>query len=408
MLCNNKSMNNKTLIVALSCIDSRSSGYIMRSALEYASEHGDYDYLVITPEDSGKTHSFVVSDALLSKPLLFLDKCINKLSKPEDGFRSPILSLKLVKEIKKMIKGYSRIIFHIHSLHHIPYSFVPVLRFIKKHNYPCVYTFHDVWPFTGGCYNFEQHGCNGIEKRCKKCAFGYKKASKLYKIKIKSLIKMKNLVIAPVSNYCKKSLLKTELKDKCIEVVNVETNVKRLAPKEDLRKTLGIKENEKVIISVCAYWCSLKGVEYIYELAKKLPKDYKLLIVGNNFDATGYSNIIHLPFLDNLKELPYFFNISDAFASVTQGDNFPLVLVEAQCCGVPVVGFGHGGTPEEVSPKSGLMVGTDNNVNKLVEALIDTCENHPFKEEDIVANGELYSSGINNKKYFDIYESFKK
>ena len=45
-------MNNH-LIIELSCIDSRSSGYIMRSALEVANQAG-FDYIVATPENSKK------------------------------------------------------------------------------------------------------------------------------------------------------------------------------------------------------------------------------------------------------------------------------------------------------------------------------------------------------------------
>ena len=394
------------LIIAISCIDSRSSGYIMRSALEYAHENAGFSYMVLTPEASSKP--FSAPRTVFAQPKLFryADRVLNRLLRLPDGFGFPLLGLRVAKQIKMMAKNSQDVIVHVHSFHGTSFAMMPILRLIKRRNFGCVYTFHDVWPFTGGCYNFEQYGCKGYREGCRECAHGYQHSRHFAAKKINALMKIKRLVICPVSFYCARALSLTPLSVRNIEVVPVETDVREAAPDPHLKERLRIGAKDRVIISVCAYWCDLKGVSYIYEVAKRLPPSYKMLIVGSNFETKGYSNIIHVPFLDRVDELPRYLAISDCFVSVTQGDNSPLVLVEAQCCGVPIVGFGHGGTPELITSKSGLMVGTDNNVDRLVKALVDVCENHPFTKEDILASGMRFSSGIANEKYCRIYQSF--
>jgi len=47
---------------------------------------------------------------------------------------------------------------------------------------------------------------------------------------------------------------------------------------------------------------------------------------------------------------------SDVFFNPTREDTYPTVNMEALACGTPVVTFDVGGSPEIVSPKTGIIV----------------------------------------------------
>ena len=43
------------------------------------------------------------------------------------------------------------------------------IKFLSKKNIPVVFTVHDMWNFTGGCYYYTNVNCDGFKSGCKKC-----------------------------------------------------------------------------------------------------------------------------------------------------------------------------------------------------------------------------------------------
>ena len=206
----------------------------------------------------------------------------------------------------------------------------------------------------------------------------------------------------PCSNWLDSELKRSRLSSIPTIVNNGECSIEAYSGCSSLKKELGI-ENKKVVISVSAYWNDWKGIKYLYELAELMPDDYILLLVGGRVNKS-LANMIHVDSIKDSNKLAEYYSIADVFVSTTQADNLPLVLMEAQLCGLPVVGFGHGGTPEEITEKSGIMVGTDNSVEKLFEAIKYVVEKKPFKKEDIIASGNRFKKYESAKRQLFIYE----
>lgn len=147
-----------------------------------------------------------------------------------------------------------------------------------------------------------------------------------------------------------------------------------LAVNENYFKPIKIKEiNTKIKISTVSRVCRYKGYDFILNTLEKLPESIRKHIEWH-IAGTG-------PFLNELKlliekskmanqifihgfvpddELAKFYNNSDVFIlatretqTSTQVEGFGLVFLEAQACGVPVIGSRTGGIPDAIKHNNG-------------------------------------------------------
>lgn len=405
-------MNNK-IVVGINLGDYGSTGSIMRNCLEYAHENGDYDYLVIVPHSRGKSNTFGFKDKPVSFAYnLFVFRILKIHYWKADGFFDSLHTKRIIRKIKGLKKKYNSIIIHLHNIHHAYIDFRLLFRFFSKNkNIKIFYTLHDKWILTGGCYCCSYCKCNEWKKECSKvlrCPQGFDSKRpglhKNYLIKKKYLSLVKDqITLIPVSYWLARDLQSTYLKSFKTIVIHGECSIFPCTNIDfELRNKLKIKENDNVVISISPHWSKEKGSEFVIPLSKLLPDGFKLIIIGcgGPFER---DNIIHIESVEN-NLLPNYFSISDCFASLTQEDNLPLVLMESQICGVPVVGFGHGGTPEEINEQSGIMVGTDNDIYKLAKTIIDVVLNKRFSRENIMHNGNRFRKYEHAKKVYELYE----
>lgn len=71
----------------------------------------------------------------------------------------------------------------------------------------------------------------------------------------------------------------------------------------------------------------------------------------------GIRDRLHL--LGRLDDMPTFFQAIDLFCLTSWKEGYPLVLLEAQACGVPVIASNVGGVPEAVCPGTGRLIAPD-------------------------------------------------
>ena len=110
------------------------------------------------------------------------------------------------------------------------------------------------------------------------------------------------------------------------------------------RTSLGIAENARVLLSV-GRLAAEKNTRLLCEAFRRL-QGYHLVITGEGLqrdcverlrDETGA--VTWLPFLDSHDELLRLFHAADLFVHPGVQETFGLVTLEAQACGLPVVGI---------------------------------------------------------------------
>ena len=395
-------MKEKVLIIGINLSRFGSSGIIMMNALEYASINGPFDYFTFTPEgDDSDTH---LNYDKMNENFFF--KLKNYIiynifhKKPIDGEYYLENTLRIIKKIKAFKKCYKNIIVHLHTIHNAKIAIVPLYKFLSKERIKVVYTFHDSWPYTGGCYCYDYIKCEKWKSNCLDCPQKLYKTQKIFSERMKSLNLITNLNIVTVSNWEENEVQQSKIHYKSLRTIHGETNLVKPDFDVNLFKEKNNFIEKKIILSVAAYWNEWKGIKYLYSLSSLLPRNYQLLLVGGKTNLCG--DFLHIRSLPS-EELAKFYCIADVFVSTTQSESLGLTTCEAQICGVPIVGFGSGGSKETFTSKTGVLV-KNNDVCGMADAVIKICEGqYIFEKEDIIKQGMKFSKYANSPKYLELY-----
>lgn len=130
----------------------------------------------------------------------------------------------------------------------------------------------------------------------------------------------------------------------------------------DLRATLGVKDNEPLLI-YAGRIDHEKKTNVVVDAFKKLPRSWNAALVmlgdGKARDALakeceGYN--AHFPgFVDNRETLAKFLASSDIYVSGMEDETFGISIIEAQASGLPVVGVRAGAMIDRVRPHLGRL-----------------------------------------------------
>lgn len=110
--------------------------------------------------------------------------------------------------------------------------------------------------------------------------------------------------------------------------------------KSDLKKKLGFKKNDKVLIYVGRVEFE-QGSDYLLELIEKNPNK-KFLLIGEirdeNFKGKKFKNVVHIPHIPN-KKLSDYYNVTDMTLFFSKRNSYPYPPRESLACGIPVIVF---------------------------------------------------------------------
>jgi glycosyltransferase involved in cell wall biosynthesis len=134
----------------------------------------------------------------------------------------------------------------------------------------------------------------------------------------------------------------------------------------ELRKSLGIEPNDKVV-SLIARLYSSKGQQYLIEAAPKILAripDCKFLLVGSGEHETKFREQIqrngtHASFIftGHRDDIPELIAISDVVVRPSDMEGLPINLIEAMLMEKPVVATGIAGVPEMINHgENGYMI----------------------------------------------------
>lgn len=398
-------MQNRNLIIAINLGDHGSTGNIMLNTLEYAHKNGDFDVVACVPFKTVNQSKVPVFEfqTHIGPLKRILYKLINSLFYPiyNDGNYFNECTKKLIAFVKKYSKNYNKTIIHLHNLHHSNLNVSKLYKYLKKSGYIVFYTIHDCWSFTGGCYYYDYLPCSKWQNDCKSCPLKIKSSSRQLFKRTSLLLKIKNLTLLPVSYWANNEILKSKLRSIPSIVVWGETSLNPIVFNHNrFKRDLGV-QNKKILLCVSAYWNDWKGKNYIYDIARTIPNEYALIVIGK-FDKKDYSNIIQINNVEQ-RELSKFYTIADVYLSLSKSEQLGLTTCEAQLCGTPVVGFGNGGSRETfISGKTGFLV-DNGNINQLIEKAKYIIDKKPFKITDIKTSGERFKKYSCAKKMLEIY-----
>lgn len=256
-------------------------------------------------------------------------------------------------------------------LHWINKGFVSLsgLRQLLALNKRVVWTCHDMWPFTGGCYH--PRGCNHFEASCGNCHYLKSPSDgdlsrRVFSAKQDLYAAVgQNLSFVTPSQWLKEQALKsgalTESLRGSISVIPnpIDTDYFYPGSLDDSSRNnaevmdAGIEDKPFTLMFAAAnLGNAAKGfAEFRWvcnELVARGFSQLQALIVGENRIGDLGLNCKHreLGFIKDAAQMREAYWQTDVYVTTSHEENLPTTIMESLSCGVPVAAFAVGGIPE--------------------------------------------------------------
>ena len=251
----------------------------------------------------------------------------------------------------------------------------------------CVWTLHDMWPFTGGCHHAGD--CRGFITGCENCpqvrnAFNTK-VTQAFREKSRIFgVDSSAILVSPSEWLAKQAAESQMLKDSKIYTIPNPVDCGLFSPgdKRSARNIFEISDDTFVIgCSAANLNDPMKNIKAIIDgvaiLQSQFPgKEIQILAVGDGGLESRNVKVQTTGLIRTPGRMVEAYRAMDVFVSTSLSENFPMTLVEAAAVGVPVVCLNIGGMPEIViNGESGRVLdSTDDLLNVLTELLSSISE----------------------------------
>lgn len=253
-------------------------------------------------------------------------------------------------------------VLNFHNLHSDFFSYLALPK-LTAHK-PGVWTFHDMWSFTGHCAY--SNDCLKWQTGCGNCPYpeelpSIRHDSTQWEWKLKNWVydRSKLTIVAP-SRWLADLARQSMMNQKSIHHIpyGIDTEVYRPLDMEACRLELGLPLNKRVILfGAQILKDTRKGGDLLLKALEHLPTTLKaetiLLTLGSGGKELAKSvgmETLNLGYVREDERKAIAFSASDLFVFPTRADNLPLVLQESIACGTPMVSFRVGGVPDIVRP----------------------------------------------------------
>jgi len=244
-------------------------------------------------------------------------------------------------------------------LHWINKGFINLkgLAELLKSGKKIVWTAHDMWPFTGGCYY--SGDCTNYTSGCIDCKFlknsEIQLSSKMLTNKAELLSQNKVSFISP-SNWllkiAKKSMTFLDVNHLCN---GLDLNV--------FRPIIKIQEETNGLFVVGFSAANLndtrKGMADFIQMIpilKSVIPNLKIIFIGTKKEELKLPpdvNSVFSGYISDESKMVNYLNTFNVFITTSHEDNLPTTIMESLACGVPVFAYRSGGIPEMVNDQIG-------------------------------------------------------
>jgi len=334
---------------------------------------------------------------------------VKKLAEQKSFDRKQSQLAKKVKMVDELFTNFTSIwnitksnlyreadIIHLHWVA----GFVDIASFFKQCNKPIVWTLHDFAPFNNGL-----HYPTPQEKV-------YEEDAIKNKAIMQEALKHASPVIVTPSKYLKNQSENSEvfMSLKHLHIPNpIDSTVFYFKGKDLAKKEMNVSKDKKLLMFAAdelSY--TRKGFKHLLKALNELDNDNIHCIVIGNEQNIETKNNIQVEFNGHLKsqdKLSQIYSAADLLVVPSLNDNLPNIIVEALCCGTPVVAFNVGGIPEMIVDKQNGFLSEEINSCSLANS-ISKALNRSWNYEEIAEVAlKKYSSVTAANKYIEVYKA---
>ena len=326
-------------------------------------------------------------------------------------------SKKATKRLIRLLEEYDPDIIHLHNLHGYYLHIEKLFGYLQSSEKHVIWTLHDCWPYTGHCAYYDYLGCYKWKNGCHSCqaireyprSFLVDNSKSNYYEKKRILTNINNLVIVTPSDWLRNEIRESFLSEHRAATIPNGVDLDIFYPVSSQHEKVFLREKYKinsrnVILGVANKWEKRKGLDYMIRLADQIRSDEsaKVVIVGDSGKKIDHPNILHIKRTSNREMLRDFYCLSDFLVNPTLEDNFPTINIEALACGIPVITFNTGGSPESLNKECGIVVEKGN-----YEALLVAVKEYYINRPNALTcreRAKIYEKNSQYMEYIRLYE----
>jgi len=420
--------SKKLNIVYINQLDERGGAANLAHALMYSIKQMGNDVSMFV----GKKVSKDPSVYLIQKPF-FISKFVKKITGrdierflkekiykifPTDINFSNIRNLFESKEYKEAD------IVHCHNLHAGFFNLKAFQKISKEKK--LIWTLHDMWAITyGTAHTYSDKIENGFYELPSNEKHPYYndlvKNKKYLKNKKRQIYDKSHFHLVVPSVWLKNKVEKSLLGDKPIHLIHngIDNKTFKRFDKKESREKLNLPLDKKIITFLADGGEANSGkgwkyVENIIDYFKEKP-DIVFMCIGRRSSQKKQSGkkIIFIDYISDKKTLAEYYSASDIFLFTSIAENFPLVILEAMACGLPIVSFDVGGVKEAVIHNKNGYISKYCDVSDTIRGIesiqnLMEAERDKMSQDSIRRISENFSLDIMTEKYIELYKSLMK
>ena len=312
-------------------------------------------------------------------------------------------------------------IVHCHNLHGRYFNLSTLQKMSLEK--PVVWTLHDEWAITPHCVCTLEGGkmWNGLfvcpnKNTPPRLLWDNTRYLSWRK---NSIYKKSKLHIVTPSQWLKERVEKTILKLQDIRLIHngIDTNIFRTSDKIIARQKLNLPFDKKIILFLADdakdnIW---KGWGYTKQVIDEYKNNDKILFlsVGNSAPRQDEGYVRYLPRIEKKEVVALYYSASDILLFTSVAENFPLVILEAMACGLPIVSFAVGGVEEVVTHKKNGYISVYRDTESLFKGMkyvlsLNKDELNNISRSSVEKIHNYFKKDLMISKYLALYEELAK
>lgn len=356
-------MNKPLKIIQINaCRDYKSTGVIVKAIGEMAEQHGMTMYYAYQSCLESTPNSYQVGTQLDWKWHALVSRLTGR-----EGYASRHAT-------KKMLHWMDEIkpdIVHLHNIHSHYIHFNTLFRYLAQKHIPTVITLHDCWYFTGKCSHYVAVSCNKWKTNCGECpllkaevpSWFIDPTARVLKDRIKHINAISNLYLVGCSQWISREAKKSLIKPREILTIYNGVNLDIFKPHESSFRKEHSLGKKFLIMGMADKWSNPANFAAVEYIAEKVGEDAAIVIVGctdaNKAYFSQFKNIITIGYVSEQARLADIYADVNVFVNLTHADTLPTVNMEAIACGTPVITYDCCGSPELITPHTGIVIPED-------------------------------------------------
>lgn len=308
-------------------------------------------------------------------------------------------------------------IIHCHNLHGRYFNLHTLQKMSQEKK--VVWTLHDEWAITPhGAYTME-----GNEMKYGLYVCPSKETqprilwdnTKYLAWRKKSIYKNSTLHIVTPSLWLKERVEKTVLASQDIRCIpnGIDVTIFKRYSKEEARKKVHLPLDKIIILFLAndAKNNTWKGWKYTEALLARYAHNENMLFVsvGNHSVHQNTETVLYISHLENKEDIALYYNAADMLLFTSVAENFPLVILEALGCGLPVVSFDVGGVKEVVTHLKNGYISKYKDIDSLQEGVeyilaLNTLQREQISLESSVKIQEQFTKEKMIDSYLKLYD----